>query len=352
MSEETPQIPPREESQQTPPETEQGHAVPDAGQGQPRPVDGQPTPRSAQPAGPSVSPPRPAPRLTRGRVPTIHYNLSYLAQNPERGPQGAIVLLHDLPGGAFVWQSVLPALASSDRAVYAFDMLGYGESDHPWPADVSVWGHADNLVPAMNALGLADVILVGVGVGGGAAQVLATRMFREGLAGLVLLDTYAYNYGYAPSWPMTEMEQRHDPEAPRHTTTDQALADLRATLPSGSARPKFLAGSALEAYVSPWNSDLGRENLFQHVRQMLPEYILSVASDLKKLQVPTLVVWGEQDEVTPLTLGQRLARDIPGSRLATVPNAGHLILDDAPDRVGALLAEFAAGVRRPRAATA
>ncbi|GAC1452959.1 MAG: hypothetical protein PVSMB4_13600 [Ktedonobacterales bacterium] len=400
MSEETPQVPPGDETQQTPPEAERGRVVPETGQGQPRPVEGQPTPsygpnsmplpagprdptthpapagperpqgdeqfaqqplpaastpgssQSDRPAGAAPAPARPAARPTRGRVPTIHYNLSYLVQNPERGPRGAFVLLHDLPGGAFVWQSVLPALAATDRAVYAFDMLGYGESDHPWPADVSVWGHADNLVPALGALGLTDVILVGYGVGGGVAQVLATRMFRAGLAGLVLIDTYAYNFGYAPNWPMTDMEQRHDPEAPRHITTDQMLADLRATLPSGSARPKFLAGSALEAYLAPWNSDLGRENLFQHLRQMLPDYILSVASDLKKLQVPALVIWGEQDEVTPVTLGRRLARDIPGTRLEVVPNAGHLILDDAPDRVGAVLADFANGLRRPRAATA
>jgi pimeloyl-ACP methyl ester carboxylesterase len=80
--------------------------------------------------------------------------------------------------------------------------------------------------------------------------------------------------------------------------------------------------------------------LFQHIRQMLPDYILSVASDLKRLTMPVGIIWGEQDTVTPITLGHRLAHDIPGAGLAVVPEAGHLILDDAADRVGTLLTEF------------
>src|SRR6476660_6023804 len=88
----------------------------------------------------------------RGTVRSIHYTLSYLAQNVERGPQGAIVLLHDLPGGAFAWEGVLPGLAAMGRANYAFDMLGYGQSAHPWPSDTSNWGQADCLQYAFEAL--------------------------------------------------------------------------------------------------------------------------------------------------------------------------------------------------------
>ena len=295
--------------------------------------------------------PSSAVRASRGHVVTIHYNLSYLALNADRGGRGAIVLLHDLPGGAFVWQPVLPALAATGRGVYAFDMLGYGQSDHPWPSDTTVWGHADNLAPALRTLGLTDIVLIGLGVGGGVAQVLATRMYREQVGALLLINTYAYNYAYAPDWPMTQMERRHDPDAPRAVSVEQALADLRQTLPTGSAKPKYLAGSALDAYLAEWNSHLGEEMLYQHIRQMLPDYLLSVASDLKRLSVPTGILWGEQDGVTPITIGQRLARDIPGAAFDTVPEGGHLILDDAPDKVSALLTRFIGALTAPAAAT-
>ena len=128
----------------------------------------------------------------------IHYNLSYIVQGAEYGTDGAIVLLHDIMGGAFTWRDILPQLASTQRAVYAIDMLGYGQSDHPWQADTSIWGHADCLFFVFEQLNLTNIVLVGHGIGGGVAQVLATRLSRERVAALVLIDTIAYEYTFAP----------------------------------------------------------------------------------------------------------------------------------------------------------
>lgn len=277
----------------------------------------------------------------RGSVRTIHYALSYTVRNASAGPDGAIVLLHDLPGGAFTWGDVVPRLEATGRAVYAFDMLGYGQSEHPWPSDTSIWGHADSLSYAFNALGLRDIVLVGVGLGGAVAQVLATRLYRDRVAQLVLVNSYAYEYAFAPNWPLPEMVKRQDPEAPRHTPLDQLLSDLRSTLPQASAKPTFLAGSKLDSYINEWNSEIGKELLFQHIRLMLPLYSNAVSSYVRKLEIPVLLIWGESDEITPRALGERLHREIPGSRLEIVPNAGHLVLDDAPDAIGKLIGEFA-----------
>jgi len=72
------------------------------------------------------------------------------------------------------------------------------------------------------------------------------------------------------------------------------------------------------------------------------EYSRSVASDLRVFNKPTLVIWSEQDQITPLKYAQRLGRELPHSRVEIVPNAGHLIMEDAPETVGRLIAEFAA----------
>ncbi len=277
----------------------------------------------------------------RAMVHSIHYQLSYLVRQSTRGPRGAIVLLHDLPGGAFTWADMLPQLDTTGRAIFAFDMLGYGVSEFPWPSDTSIWGHADCLRYAFEKLGFTEIVLVGVGVGAAVAQVLATRLYREGVARLVLVNSYGYEYAYAPDWPLPEMEKRHDPEAPKHTPLDAVLADLRATLPHGSAKPQFLNGSKLDAYVNAWRTEVGKEMLFQHVRQMVPSYLNAVGSDLGRLTIPVLLVWSEGDTVTPPSVGQRMAREIPGARFEAVKDAGHLILDDAPAALGSLVADFA-----------
>jgi pimeloyl-ACP methyl ester carboxylesterase len=283
------------------------------------------------------------PQVHHRKVRSIHYSLSYTLQGEEHGTDGAFLLLHGLPGGAFSWRNITPTLATK-RAVYAFDMLCYGTSDHPWPADVSIWGQADVLAPCLRALDLSNIILVGYDVGGGVAQVLVTRMASERVKAVVLISTTCYAKAFADHWPLPEMLSRQEPDAPRHTPTGQLIADLRATFPTGAANPGRLAPEILDQYLSPWASELGKENLFQHIRKQLPNYSMSVASDMKQVNKPVLIIWGENDTLLPASYAERLHRDIPGSRLALLPNTGHLVLEEAPNEVARLINEFAASL--------
>jgi pimeloyl-ACP methyl ester carboxylesterase len=276
----------------------------------------------------------------RGRVHTIHYELSYLQQGTVNAAAPVVVLLHGFPGDATQWQSVMPAITT--YPVLAFDLLGNGESDKPWPADVSVWGHADALNLALRDMGLQQIILVGYGMGGGVAQVLATRLMPELVRGLVLIDSIAYTYSFNPNWPLTEMEKRQDPELPLHTTIDQLANDLAQTLPQGSAHPRSITDDVLARYITPWRSELGKELLFQQIRKLVPSYLNAVGSDIPYITCPTLLIWGKQDTIVPPAWGERLHRAIQGSDLQLIPDACHLILDDAPDRVAQLLADFVA----------
>jgi pimeloyl-ACP methyl ester carboxylesterase len=273
----------------------------------------------------------------------IHYNLSYIVQGAEHGTDGAIVLLHDIPAGAFAWADVMPQLAATGRAVYAIDMLGYGQSDHPWPADTSNWGHADGLKMLFDQLNLTKIVLVGHGLGGGVAQVLATRLSRERVAALILIDSICYERTFAEDWPLTEMKKRQDYDAPKETKLEDMMVDLRATLPNGSAYPQRFQDN-MAAYIDLWDSELGKELLFQHIRLLHPNYSNSVASDLKVLGKPVLIIWGEKDQQMPLKLAHRLNRDIPESRLVVVPDAGHLLLFDAPAAVSRALVDFVASL--------
>lgn len=269
----------------------------------------------------------------------IHYNISYIVQDAEHGTDGAIVLLHDIMGGAFVWQDILPQLADLNRAVYAVDMLGYGQADHPWPADTSIWGQADCLYFLFQQLGLTNIILVGHGIGGGVAQVLATRLARNRVAAMVLIDTICYEYSFAPDWPLPDMKKSQDPDAPKQTKVEDMVNELRQALPKATQHPDRL-NKVINDYIQSWDSELGKEMLYQQIRLLIPSYSNAVASDLKALGKPTLIIWGEKDQQIPLKLAQRLHREIRESRLVIIPGAGHMILFDAPDQVASALTDF------------
>jgi pimeloyl-ACP methyl ester carboxylesterase len=270
---------------------------------------------------------------------SVHYNISYLVQGAEYGTDGAIVLLHDIPAGAFVWEDSMTSLAALNKAVYAFDMLGFGESDHPWPADTSIWGQADVLSYLLKELNLTNVVLVGHGLGGGVAQILATRLFREQTRALVLIDTIAYLHTFTENWPLTDMEKRQDIEAPQHTSLEDVISDLRATLPKAVVNTQNFS-KVIDNYIAPWNNEIGKEVLFQQVRNLIPYYLNSVASDLSRTGKPTLIIWGEKDEQTPLKYAERLHHEIPNSQLVTLPNAGHYSIFDAADGVARAIVEF------------
>src|SRR5947208_12197681 len=269
----------------------------------------------------------------------IHYNLSYIVQGAEWGAGGAIVWLHDIMAGAFTWKDILPQLASTKRAVYAIDMLGYGEADHPWQSDTSIWGHADCLSFLFEQINLTNIVLVGHGIGGGVAQVLATRLSRERVAALVLIDSIAYEYTFAPDWPLPDMKQKQEPDRPKETELEEMIHELQETLPNGTQYPDRFK-QFMNDWIVPWYSELGKELLFQQIRLLHPNYSNAVASDLKVMGKPTLIIWGENDAQMPLKIAQRLHHDIPESRLVIIPNAGHLILFDAPDDVARAIADF------------
>ena len=270
---------------------------------------------------------------------SVHYNISYIVQGVQYGTDGAIVLLHDIPAGAFSWQDVISQLAGLERAIYAIDMLGYGQSDHPWPADTSVWGHADVLSYLLKDLKLTNIILVGHGLGGGVAQILATRLYREQTAALVLIDSICYEHTFTRNWPLPDMEKRRDLDAPKQTEVEDMIHDLQTTLPQAVVNSREF-NKVIDNYIKPWNSELGKEVLFQHIRLLVPYYVNAVSSDLRVFGKPTLIIWADKDEQTPLEYGERLHREIPGSRLVIVPNAGHLVLFDAPNAVSKTLADF------------
>jgi pimeloyl-ACP methyl ester carboxylesterase len=274
---------------------------------------------------------------------SIHYDISYLVQGTEHGTDGAIVLLHDIPAGAFVWEGIMPQLAVLGRAVYAFDMLGYGQSDHPWPADTSIWGQGDVLSYLLKHLNLTNIILVGHGFGGGVAQVLATRLYREQTAALVLIDTTCYLHAFAEHWPLPDMEKGHDVDAPKNSSVEDLIRNLRETLPNGVQNTRPFQ-DVINQYVDPWNSELGKEVLFQHIRLMIPSYSNSVSSDLRVIKKPILIIWGGQDQQIPLKYAQRLKREIPNSQLEIVPDAGHMILFDAPGAVETAIINFVNGL--------
>jgi pimeloyl-ACP methyl ester carboxylesterase len=239
----------------------------------------------------------------------------------KRAGSGApVVLLHGGPTDSREWSHQLGPL-SREYSVVAWDMPGCGRSSDPPLEWTEPRDFADCLASFIRALGLERPHLIGLSFGTGLAIELY-RWYPELPRSLVLASAYA---GWAGSLPPEAVEQRKQMilrqiESPPAVWAQQWLP----TLVSDSAPADVIAllRSILEDFHPEGQRALIRARFAEHdVRGVLPT-----------IQIPTLLIYGERDARSPLTVANQMHAAIPGSKLVVIPGAGHECGLEAPDR--------------------
>jgi 3-oxoadipate enol-lactonase len=250
-----------------------------------------------------------------------------------RGQGPTIVFSHGVTIDSRVWVKQLDALPELGMRVVAYDHRGHGQSVMG-DTGHSLENLASDLETVLVGLDLRDVVVVGHSMGGLAAQALAIdhpEVTRERVRGIVLLSTFART----PAASMTPF-----PVEKAYGWLDLAAMMRRPQLGLMIARLGF-----------------GREPLASHVelaRQMLSECDPDTARDailpllgcdltdrLDRIDVPTLVIGGKADVLTPPIESRRIARGIPGARLVILERVGHMIMLEQTEVFHELLLGFA-----------
>jgi pimeloyl-ACP methyl ester carboxylesterase len=217
------------------------------------------------------------------------------------GEGDPVVLLHGWGAESAAFQPVQDFLSRSFR-VYAPDLPGFGKSEEPR----EVWGIADysSLVRAfILAMGHDSVLLVGHSFGGRIAVYLAAhhpelirKMILVDAAGIIPKRTWRY---YSRVY------------------TFKALKKIYAS-PLFGPRPEERLEKLYRRFGSADYRNAGR------MRQIMVRVVNEdMRPFLPKIQAPTLLIWGENDQDTPVYMGKIMEREIPDAGLVVLPNAGH-----------------------------
>jgi len=239
------------------------------------------------------------------------------------GPPGAppLVLLHSLGTTAHIWDAQAAALSRSFRVIRP-DLRGHGLTTcTPGPYSMALF--ADDLAALLTALEIDEVHLGGISIGGLIAQSFAAAHPGR-VASLMLVDT-ALSIPPAQSW------------------TDRA-AKVRAE-GMGSIADAVLARWVTPAFLDAPETHGLREMLMRTPAEGYAAAAEAIAAaDLtastSTLQIPTLIVVGEQDQATPIASAQALNAAIAGSSLAIIENAAHIPTVEKPAEVTAVLSQF------------
>jgi pimeloyl-ACP methyl ester carboxylesterase len=237
----------------------------------------------------------------------------------EQGSGDPVVLIHGMPTWGYVWRDLMVDLAQACRVLVP-DLLGYGFSDKRDVFDRSIAKQAEAIDQWMTAIGVDRAVLVGHDIGGGVALRLAT-MFPRRVDRLVLLDSVAYD-----SWPNEAMLQLGHPGTRKRIPAHALVGLLKLALRQSFATPA--SGELLDALLAPYTTEVGKLSMVRNASALNTNHTMELAPLLPKLDVPTLIVWGQEDRVQPISHGERLAWDIPGARLVRVPGARHYVMID------------------------
>ena len=241
----------------------------------------------------------------------------------------ALVLLHAFPLHSGMWAPQLRALGRH-RLVVAPDFPGFGRSDVPGdPGDYSMAGYADQVAGLLDHLGLERVVLGGLSMGGYVAFALL-RAHAEKVAGLVLADTRSG----ADTPEVLERRTNQQRQVVEEGTEGVIETQLGTLLcePTHRDRPELV--EQVRRLMAD-NPPAGFVGALEAMKQR-PD----VSDDLPGISVPTLFLVGEHDAVSsPEVMGEMRDR-VPGSRLVTLPSAGHLSNLEATDEFNRAVEEF------------
>ena len=261
------------------------------------------------------------PEISRRVVDVDARRVSYLVAG-ESSAAPAVLLIHGSGMSANCWVHQLRGLHDAFR-VLAIDLPGHGRSD-PMPR-AGVDGHAETVTRFLDALGAGPALVVGHSLGGAVAIALAARR-PDLVRGLVLLASCV--------------------KLPR---LDGSRGHWLAYLPWPLRRIVFFS-VAQEVLFAPGVPGHVVSFGMQELRSCRAETIMddldaARAMDLTHqataLAVPTLVVCGSRDRLTPPPLSEHLSALIPRSRLRIIEGAGHMLLLEVPDRVNQEVLTFA-----------
>jgi len=225
-----------------------------------------------------------------------------------------LLLIHGAGGTHLTWPLELRRFA--EAAVITLDLPGHGRSQPPAHTDIT--GYADDVAAVIDALKLEKVAAVGHSMGGAIAQILALR-HRDKVAGLVLIGTGA-------RLPVSD------------AILSQALTDFPAAV-------DFITRYAWAKNTPSALVEDGRQIMLDTDPAVLHgDFVacnrFNVIAQLPQIQIPTLVIAGADDKMTPPKFGRYLADHIPQAELLSLDGAGHMMMLEQPGPVAAAVSVF------------
>jgi 3-oxoadipate enol-lactonase len=265
--------------------------------------------------------------LTKGYNLSVNVNGINLSYDDVGEGSIPIVFLHGFPFDKTMWQQQLDFLKSTHRAI-ACDIRGFGKSTDE-ESHLSMDLFANDLILFIDKLGLEKVIICGLSMGGFIA-LNAMKRFRSRFEALILCDTQCIADSY-------------DVKVKRYKTISDIKEYGVSNFNEGFIKNVFHENSINN---KPELVEQLRKVVFSNSQHIITQGLVALAertescSILEEITTPTLIICGREDAVTPLDESKFMNKNIKGSVLHVINNAGHVSNLEEPIKFNKHLREF------------
>jgi pyruvate dehydrogenase E2 component (dihydrolipoamide acetyltransferase) len=253
-------------------------------------------------------------------------------ERPDAERDDPVVMIHGLAGWAENWRDVMPELAATGRRAIAIDLPGFGESERPRRSryfDADDPFYAPFVFAALDALGVARAHLAGHSFGG-AVAITAALWCPERIRSLTLVAPGGLGTSVVRELRMLTLpgmgllaRLRRSPAITRQI--------LYSCFHDPRACPEEVVAEAVR-YGAPAAGEMIRalRSAVSFRRGVREEIRLPWLARAGRWRGPTLVVWGREDRVVPVSQADELKAITPDAELRIVPSCGHLVMVERP----------------------
>jgi epoxide hydrolase 4 len=264
----------------------------------------------------------------------------------EAGEGEVVLLLHGFPQAAEAWLRQLPALAAAGYHAVAPDLRGYGGSDRPHGvSSYALPRLVADAVGLLDALGARQAAVVGHDWGGAVAWALAAR-HPERVRRLVVVNAphparfrqlLRTRDQLVRSWYALFFQL---PFLPELLLRRNRFAALRGVFRRGARTPDVFSRDEVEAYLSALRPPGALTAALNYYRAMGRDALLRRRGGGSRVEVPTLLAWGEQDPHLSPRNAEGLERWVPHLRVHRFPRATHWVPAEEASELNSLILDF------------
>jgi pimeloyl-ACP methyl ester carboxylesterase len=256
----------------------------------------------------------------------------------ELGEGNPVLLVHGFGASSYTWEYAVQRLPSNYRYIL-LDLKGFGKSDKPIDDAYRLVDQAAILEHVIGTLDLSQVTLIGHSYGG--AVVLTYLLGRGGknagrVRGLVLIGTLGYDQFLPPLIARLNVPI----VSGLGLRTLPAKHLVRMSLEDVFFDDAKIQDDLVQEYARALRSHGGRKALLATARYLSKKDGLGLSAQISTLQFPSLIIWGQHDEIVPLRNAARFNADIVGSEVKIIPNCGHAPQEECPSETANVIGNF------------